>query len=61
VSSRKPIKADGQCTSRFAGCRCDLKSGHPGPHHHDGAKGTFGWGGRHRKRSVRGGHPPIRV
>ena len=60
MADRKAIQADGQCTSRFAGCRCDLRAGHAGPHYHDGVKGTFGWGGRHRKRFYPGGRPPIR-
>lgn len=39
-----------QCTSRFAGCRCQLQSGHKGPHFHDGAKGKLEWGGKITKR-----------
>ncbi len=51
MTTRKPIQADGTCTSRFAGCRCDKPAGHAGTHHHSGAAGEFEWGGRRRKRS----------
>jgi hypothetical protein len=53
---RKPIRTDledgNRCTSRFAGHRCKLQSGHAGEHdagRHDGV--DVQWGGRRgRKR-----------
>lgn len=52
---RKPIRTDledaHRCTSRFAGHRCNLQSGHPGEHDAGVLDGVaVQWGTRRRKR-----------
>jgi hypothetical protein len=51
----RELDPDYRCTSRFASCRCNRRTGHSGPHWHNGQAGEFEWGGRRQRKRGPGG------